>query len=184
MNLSLTDEQLLLKDTFARLFAKESSIARVRLNSETQFDADLWANLVDTGAPMARVPVASGGLGMSLLDAAIIAEEAGRRLASAPLIEVIVAGRLLSEFRDESGWLQKIADGAIVAVAIDEPVEGCSQLVPGGRHAEAIPNCRSCDGPRRQFWAIAVSGVADQLSREDRPCKRRRSPVCMGTSAR
>jgi 3-oxochol-4-en-24-oyl-CoA dehydrogenase len=138
MNLSLTDEQLLLKDTFARLFAKESSIARVRLNSETQFDADLWANLVDTGAPMARVPVASGGLGMSLLDAAIIAEEAGRRLASAPLIEVIVAGRLLSEFRDESGWLQKIADGAIVAVAIDEPVEGCSQLVPGGRHAEAI----------------------------------------------
>ena len=137
MNLSLTDEQVLLRDTFARFFEREATIERLRGVSERHFDPALWSALVEMGAHLARVPEEDGGLGLSLLDAAIVAEEAGKRIAAAPLIEVMVAARLLAgggaPARD---WLERLQGGAIVAFA-PQPVAGGCAVVPGGGAAEA-----------------------------------------------
>ena len=96
MNLELADDQLLLKESFERLFKAESSSVRVRAAEPAGFDAALWRDLAEMGALMMRVPEGQGGGGFSLLDAQIVAEEAGKALASAPLIEAIVTSALLA----------------------------------------------------------------------------------------
>ena len=66
MNLALTQEQALLRDTCAKLFATESSPERVRLAEQSGFDAELWRGLAGTGALGMRVPEKHGGYGLSL----------------------------------------------------------------------------------------------------------------------
>lgn len=139
MKLTLSDEQRLLRDSFARLFARESSIERVRAVAEAGFDPSLWASFAETGAPMARVPAERGGLSLSLLDATLIAEEAGRCLASIPLVEVMVAARLLACLPCDTGpWLDRIADGAIIVPSFAPAPTGIATVVPGGAVAEAV----------------------------------------------
>lgn len=138
MNLGLSAQQQLLKDTFRRLFAKESSIARVRAAAPDGFDPKLWSALVETGAPIARVPAACGGLDMSLFDAAILAEEAGRALASAPLVEVMVAARTIAASSDCGDWIEKIAQGAVVVPALQPARDGLLDIVNGGAVADAV----------------------------------------------
>lgn len=139
MNLALSSEQQLLKDSFQRFFSKESSIERVRAAAPLGFDANLWSALLEMQAPLARVPAAHGGLDMSLLDAAIIAEEAGRALACAPLVEVMVAARALAlAGKEGAGWIHRIARGAIVVPALHRARGGALQEVPGGAVADAV----------------------------------------------
>ncbi len=48
------------------------------------FDADLWRQLVDFGITTMRIPASAGGSNMGLLEAVLVAEEAGRHLVSVP----------------------------------------------------------------------------------------------------
>ncbi len=140
MKLSLTGEQEMLRDSFAKLLRAESTPARIRAAEPLGYDADLWKSLVAFGIPAMRAAEAAGGGGMSLLDAALVAEEAGRYLAPAPLIETMVAAHLLGEIGGEGqAWLEKIGGGeAIVVLALHEPGLRPEQLVPGAAVADAI----------------------------------------------
>ncbi|MDB5986498.1 MAG: uncharacterized protein JWR16_1551 [Nevskia sp.] len=142
MNLHLSEQQQMLQDMFAKLFRQESSPARIRAAEASGYDAALWEQLVQSGAPLMRVPEAAGGGGFSLLDAAIVAEEAGRHLVSAPLIECIVAARLLALAGGEAGaaWLERLVAGDIapITLALHEGRTGETQWVPGARIAAAV----------------------------------------------
>src|SRR6185312_10863681 len=82
----------------------------------------------------------AGGGEMSLLDAALIAEEAGRNLAPAPVVESIVVARLLAELGGEGlAWCEKLIAGeAIVVLALHEAGVRPEQLVPGAAIADGI----------------------------------------------
>jgi alkylation response protein AidB-like acyl-CoA dehydrogenase len=83
MNFGLNDDQQMLRDTFARFLDSESSMARARAAQETNgFDRALWQGLAELGTFTMRVPEEAGGLGLGTLDATLVAEEAGRTLAS------------------------------------------------------------------------------------------------------
>jgi alkylation response protein AidB-like acyl-CoA dehydrogenase len=140
MNLALTEEQALLRDSISKLLRTESTPARVRAAEPTGHDPALWASLVAFGIPAMRASEAAGGNGMSLLDAALIAEEAGRHLASVPLIEAIVCAHLLAELGGEGqAWFERVRDGdAIVTLALHEAGLRPSQIVPGAAVADAI----------------------------------------------
>jgi alkylation response protein AidB-like acyl-CoA dehydrogenase len=140
MNLGLSEEQVLLRESFARLLRAESTPSRVRAAEPLGHDPELWTSLVGFGIPAMRAPEAAGGSGMSLLDAALIAEEAGRHLVSAPLIESIVAARLLAELGGEGlKWCQRmIAGEAIVVPALHEAGFKPEQLAPGAAVADGI----------------------------------------------
>jgi len=140
MNLGLSEEQTLLRESFAKLLRAESTPARVRAAEPLGHDPALWASLVAFGIPAMRVPEAAGGGGMSLLDAALIAEEAGRHLVPAPLIESIVAARLLAELGGEGqGWCERVMSGdAIVVLALHESGLRPEQVVPGAAVADAV----------------------------------------------
>ncbi len=139
MNLNLSDEQELLRTTFEELFAAESSSDRVRAAEPLGHDPALWKTLIETEVVGMRVPEAGGGTGASLLDAALVAEEAGRHLASAPLVETLVASHLISGLAgaEAEEWLARILSGSsLVSFALFPG--GDTQLVPGGAVADAV----------------------------------------------
>jgi alkylation response protein AidB-like acyl-CoA dehydrogenase len=141
MQLGLSEDQELLQRTFAELFSAESTPERVRAAEATGFDPGLWKHLVETGAPGIRVPERLGGAGAGLLDAAVLAEEAGRWLASGPLIEAIVSAALLARIDTEAAraLLGEMLDGrSIVTLALREAGEASSQIVPGGAVADGV----------------------------------------------
>src|SRR3546814_4363058 len=68
-------------------------------------------------------------------------EQAGRRLASAPLAEAVVALRMLGELGGDIAkqWIDKVRDGETVLTLALHPVKaGVSQLVPGAAVARGI----------------------------------------------
>src|SRR5579862_289729 len=116
MQLSLPPDSLAVKEMFERFFAAESAPARVRAAEPVGFDPELWRKLVELDAPFLRLAEAAGGGGMSLFDACLMMEEAGRRLAPAPLAESIVALKALGELGGDvaSAWIEKVRDGQTV----------------------------------------------------------------------
>ena len=96
MDLRPSDEQEQLIEAYASLYAKESPPERVREAEPLGFDRKLWDHLHELGSTGMGVPESAGGWGASLLDLVLVAQEHGRALGSAPLIESQVAARLLA----------------------------------------------------------------------------------------
>jgi 3-oxochol-4-en-24-oyl-CoA dehydrogenase len=141
MNLDLSEDQRLMRDSFARLLNEQSSMARVRAALPSGFDPVLWTALAELGAFGLRVPETAGGVGLGLMDAAVLMEEVGRTLASGPVAETLVAARLLATFDTEAGreLLGRVLAGrAIVTSAFRDLVEEPVQWVAGGAVAEAV----------------------------------------------
>ena len=90
MDLSLSAEQQQLVDSFAAMYARESTSERVRAAEPSGFDPGLWKALLTTGAVEMAVDDVAGGWVASELELALIAEQYGRALASAPVIEAQV----------------------------------------------------------------------------------------------
>jgi alkylation response protein AidB-like acyl-CoA dehydrogenase len=120
MDLNPSDEQHQLIDAFGALYAKESAPERVRAAEPLGFDRKLWDQLRETGVVAMSIDEAHGGWGASLLDLALVAEQHGRSVAPAPLIETQVAARLLGRL-----------DGPAAAVALEAALEGTSLVTIG-----------------------------------------------------
>jgi alkylation response protein AidB-like acyl-CoA dehydrogenase len=137
VNLALTEEQQFLRETFSALFAKEASPTRVRQAEPLGHDPALWNQMIATGALGVGVPEDDGGGGGGLLELALIAEEAGRRVAPIPFAEPAAAARLLAVC-GESDLLHDMLTGArIVSLATGAgPVE--RQLLTDGAVADVV----------------------------------------------
>ncbi len=141
MQLELSSDQQMMRETFARFLAAESTSERVRAAQPGGFDSRLWTGLAELGAFLMRVPEAAGGLGLGLLDASLLLEEAGRTLASGPLAESICALRLLAQLDpdDSAGLREAFASGEkVISLAFHDIAEQPRQLVAGGAVASVV----------------------------------------------
>ncbi len=141
MNFELTDVQEMLRSTFARFLDENSSTVRVRAALPSGFDRKLWQGLGELGAFAIRVPESANGLGLGLLDAALLMEEAGRTLVSGPLAETIVSARLLAQLGGDSvePLLARVMSGeAVATLAFRDAAENPVQWIAGGAVAEAV----------------------------------------------
>ena len=141
MKLALPDDSLQVQGMFERFFAAESTSARVRAAEPVGFDAALWRELVKLDAPFMRLAAEAGGGGMSLFDACLMMEQAGRRLAPVPLAESVVALRALGELGGETArkWIDEVRNGeTVLTLALHQTQPGEPQLVPGGAVAQGI----------------------------------------------
>jgi alkylation response protein AidB-like acyl-CoA dehydrogenase len=141
MDLNLSDEQQQLVDAFGALYTKESSTERVRAAEPLGHDAELWERLKENGALDMAVAEAAGGWGASLLDLALVAEQHGRFLGSAPLVEAQVAVRLLARLDSDAARaaLELALTGPrLVTVALHGPKNGMLRLVPSGAVADDV----------------------------------------------
>lgn len=91
MQFGLSESQQILKDTARKFFAGECPIASVRrlMETETAYDAALWAKLVEQGFTGIIVPEEYGGMGLGKVELILLMEEAGYRLLPGPFFSTV-----------------------------------------------------------------------------------------------
>lgn len=88
MDLRFTDDQLTLADSVRDYLAGTHGPEVLRrLDAEGNRDPAIWQGLVEMGLTGLLVPEDHGGLGMGLVEAALIAAECGRACLAEPLVD-------------------------------------------------------------------------------------------------
>jgi len=137
VNLALTEEQHFVRETFSSLFAKESPPGRVREAEAAGHDPALWDLVLQTGALGVGVAEDAGGGGGALLELALIAEEAGRKVAPIPFAEPAAAARLLAQCGVSDLLDDALSGTRLVSLATGSgPVE--RQLLTDGAVADIV----------------------------------------------
>src|SRR3546814_1265595 len=96
MDLTLTDEQSAIRELAARILEERLPAERLREleATDTWHADDVWRDLGAAGLLGSAVPEADGGLGFGLLEACLVAEEIGRRVAPLPYLSVAIGAAL------------------------------------------------------------------------------------------
>ena len=120
MDFRFSDDQLTLDESVRDYLAGTHGPEVLRrLDAEGNRDPAIWQGLVDMGLTGLLVPEAHGGLGMGLVEAALIAAECGRACLAEPLVDSAFVG---------VPWL--VARGR---------TEGLDEVVAGTRRIAAAP---------------------------------------------
>jgi alkylation response protein AidB-like acyl-CoA dehydrogenase len=171
VDLGLSADQRALVASVSSLLGTNSTTARVRQAEERGFDPDLWRRLTEFGAVAMGVPEAAGGGGATLVDLALVAEQAGRYLASAPLVEAVVAARLLARCGTARYALldHALASTEPLVIALHRAVQSTFRLVPGGAVAGLVVGLDGADliavtdqAPGRARANIGSAALADR----------------------
>ena len=103
MNLNLSDEQEFLREAARGALSRVKTVeaAREALEDESALP-DLWPMAIEAGWPGLLVSEEHGGAGLGAYGAMLVAQEAGRVLAPAPLLGPLPASLLLD--RDGRSW--------------------------------------------------------------------------------
>jgi alkylation response protein AidB-like acyl-CoA dehydrogenase len=159
VDFELSDDQQALQSAAAALLDDRCGVARVRAVADTEdhLDAELWAEMAEQGWLAVERPAADGGLGLGLVEVAVLGEQIGRHLAPVPFHgTVLVRGALAKGMTDGEvtgddslgsrsveAWLERLVSGDAVG------------SVAWSRRADAVRARRGADGT----WS--VSGRAD-----------------------
>lgn len=130
MDFGLSQDQQMLRDAVARCLSDTCPLDHVRecAEGEASYSDKVQSALNELGIAGMMVPEQHGGLGMTLLDAAVVAEQLAYAVAPVPfLASHVLAPIALAQAgsnQQQAEWLPKIASGeAQVAVAIAEMIE-------------------------------------------------------------
>jgi alkylation response protein AidB-like acyl-CoA dehydrogenase len=121
MDFGLTADQQLLAQSARDFLASESDATTVRRISEDAhaFSPELYRKIVAQGWTGLLVPEAYGGLGLGMLDAAVLLTELGRALTPAPVLSSAVLATSLLCFAGSAAqkkrWLPRLASGEVIA---------------------------------------------------------------------
>ncbi len=131
MDFALTADQRLMQASIAGVLGRVSPLARVRVFAEAKepVAGDIWRALADLGVPGLLLAEDQGGLGLTLLDAALAAEILGAHAAPSPFLAGAVLAPLAiaqaGSKAQQEAWAPKLAASEIVAgVAIHEAIAG------------------------------------------------------------
>ena len=133
MEFGLSAEQLLLQESIGRYLERAAPLERVRafVDGDEPRAADIWAGLCDLGIPAMLVNEQHGGIGCTVLDAALAAETLGGHVAPVPFVATaaMVPWAIAHAGSDEqqAGWLPKLAEGEVVTGAALTEVVGARE---------------------------------------------------------
>jgi alkylation response protein AidB-like acyl-CoA dehydrogenase len=176
MDFALTDDQQTVRDLAVTLLSDHCTPEALRAcedSGSAGFDRVLWSKLADAGLLGVCVPEEHGGLGLGLVELAVLLEEAGRRAAPVPLLAGLALGALTvvrhGSEQQRSQLLPGIAAGTtLVTAALVEPLgdelapattarqegdrwvlDGTKTCVPAGLYADTLlVSATTPDGPR------------------------------------
>ncbi|HMD31479.1 MAG TPA: acyl-CoA dehydrogenase family protein, partial [Candidatus Acidoferrales bacterium] len=100
MQFGLSESQQMLKENARKFFAGECPMAEVRrlMETETGYDASLWAKMTEQGYTGIIFPEQYDGVGLGAVELILLMEEAGRALLPGPLFSTVaLAGAVLNE---------------------------------------------------------------------------------------
>lgn len=98
MEFGLNESQEILKESARKFFAGECAMGEVRrlMETDTGFDANLWRKLAEQGYTGIIFPEQYGGVGLGVVELALLMEEAGRALLPGPFFSTVaLAGSVL-----------------------------------------------------------------------------------------
>jgi alkylation response protein AidB-like acyl-CoA dehydrogenase len=119
MDLTLSDEQRLLRESVDRFIAETYDADHRRRNASDPlgFSPDIWRKFADLGWLALPIDEAYGGLGAGSIETGILMEAFGRGLVAEPYLSTVVIGAsLISECGSEEqkqAILPKVADGSL-----------------------------------------------------------------------
>jgi alkylation response protein AidB-like acyl-CoA dehydrogenase len=128
VELEFTDEQEELRTSVRSFLEKECPVDVVRSVVETgEAPEKLWGSMIALDWPALAIPEEYGGIGLTVLETAVVAEELGRAIAPGPLLATVTQfAPLVREVgtpEQQQLFLSQVASGAITgAVALaDNP---------------------------------------------------------------
>ncbi len=160
MNFDFSDDQRLLQEEVRKMLADTCTSAEIRrvLDGKATHAETVWRNLIDMGAATAAIPESYGGAGLGYLELCLVAEEAGRHLAPAPLSSSIyLAAEALLKGGSEAQkqqWLPRIARGELIATA----------ALGSGETYLATPPLTFADGTLTGRAAVVADGMIAGLA--------------------
>ncbi|MBC8364505.1 MAG: acyl-CoA/acyl-ACP dehydrogenase [Actinobacteria bacterium] len=198
MDFDLTDDQQALRGLAERIFGDLASTDRVAEVEATddRFDRNLWEALAEAGLIGVALPERDGGLGLGMVEACLVLEQQGRRVAPVPLLAVTALGAwAISAHGSEaqrSRWLEGITEGSRILTGawtdpagadLSQPLTGVAEgtgwrvsgtkvAVPAAGVAEAVVVPVDTDGHRVAIVPTDAEGLtitlAETTSREVR----------------
>ena len=132
VDLDLSEDQAAIGELFTSFFVREAPPSVARAAEPRGFDPGLWERIQAIGAPGMGAPTAFGGGGAGLGALVVVAEALGRSIAPVPLVEHLVAARLV--------LTPEVVAGDTLATIALRPAnaEGVWCLVPAGAVADLV----------------------------------------------
>ncbi len=127
MDFTFSDDQDALRDAVRSFLANEAPSAYVRAmaDDERGFTDELWGKISEVGWPGLLVPEAQGGLGLGLVDMAVVMEEMGRISFPGPFFSSAVLATLAARYLGADDLLGPLASGTLRGtVALEEQGHG------------------------------------------------------------
>lgn len=131
MEFSLSATQKELQESINKAFKSICPLERVRqhvMDRET-FPSDVWQGLVDIGITGLVIPESYGGLGLGILDAALVAESLAEFVVPSPFLSSVILAPLAimhaGSIDQKKQWLPSIAAGQLrIGMAMSEFTAG------------------------------------------------------------
>jgi alkylation response protein AidB-like acyl-CoA dehydrogenase len=130
VDFELSDDQVALRDAARRLLDRRSTPAQVRavVDAGGGIDDGLWTAMVEQGWPALTVPEDRGGLGLGIVELALLLEAVGAHVAPAPVLQQALALDALVTGDGPADLVDPLVAGEVVGTVAFKPV-----AVDGGR---------------------------------------------------
>src|SRR3954452_6177967 len=115
MDFTFSADQEALRDSvraFLHAEAPKEYVRRMAEHDDAGFTPELWRKIVDLGWTGLLVPEAQGGLGLGVVDAAVVQEEMGRAVFPGPYFSSSIAATLAARALGLDERLEALAAGA------------------------------------------------------------------------
>ena len=167
MHFAFTDEQAMIAETAKAFFAEQATSERTRAAmAASGVDEALWqAFTAELGLAGVAIPEDQGGVGLGMVELAILAEAAGRHVAALPLLASVglAIPAILAGGRDEqrARLLPRLAAGELVASFAEAALGTTSSDGTLTGAALHLPH-----GARADLFVVAVEGAAVLVERD------------------
>lgn len=165
MEFALSEDQVALQQALRTYLEEQAPLDKVRLAADGNGDVrrDIAMGLAELGAPMVLIPETHGGLGLGLLEAALVQEMLGYFVAPVPFTggAAMAVSALLhaGSAEQQADWLPRIAAGeARLAVAVSERC--------GVRDGAGV-RCRDTALSGKALFALETEGATHVLVADD-----------------
>jgi alkylation response protein AidB-like acyl-CoA dehydrogenase len=118
VNFDLSDEQVLLREAARDAFSRVRTVEAARAALEGGELPDLWPTAQQAGWTGLLISEEHGGAGLGAIDAMLVAAEAGRVLASVPLLGHLPATAILAAGGLDDETMRKLATGELRAAYV------------------------------------------------------------------
>ncbi|MCY3577814.1 MAG: acyl-CoA/acyl-ACP dehydrogenase [bacterium] len=166
MNFDFNESQEAVASLAEQVFSGSADVDRVAEVERTdeRFDRELWTALADSDLLGVAIGEEHGGLGLGMVETALVLREQGRRVAPVPLWPTLVLGAMpIAEFGTQplrDRWLRAVVSGQAVLTGALSEWGADDALFPSVSAARLLDGSWELNGSKP---AVPAAGVADAV---------------------